>query len=84
MDDVISLSGPVELVGGELVLLIPLEAGGEALSIVARGISRIEGDYLRVTIPQWLAEKLCIAEGSEVNVNNAGGTFNITPEALDE
>jgi len=80
MDDVVSLSGPVEKLNGKLVLLIPLDAGGLELAASAKGISEIDGDDLKITIPDWLAEKLDIREGSVVNVNNAGGKFNITPE----
>jgi hypothetical protein len=80
MSEIISLTGPVELSAGELVLQIPLEAGGRQLAGVARGIGRIHGDVLRVTIPQWLADKLRIREGSTVSVNNVGGKFNIFPQ----
>jgi hypothetical protein len=74
---VTSLGGPVELVEGELVLLIPLAAGGHELVPFTRGIGRIEGEVLRIVIPHWLAEKLDISEGCRVIVDNAGGKFNI-------
>ena len=79
MDDVVSLSGPVEKLNGKLVLLIPLEAGGSGLAAAAKGISEVDGDYLRVTIPDWLADKLGIREGTVVNVDNTGGKLNILP-----
>jgi hypothetical protein len=76
----VSLSGPIEESDGELVLLIPLSAGGYILAATARGIGQIEGNFLKVTIPPWLAAKLEISAGSIVNIDNTGGKFNITPQ----
>ena len=81
MAEIISLSGPVEEIDGELVLLIPLDAGGDILAAAARGIAAIDGAFLKIIIPRWLAEKLRISAGSVVNVNNKGGKFNIYPES---
>jgi len=80
-DYVTCLDGPVERIDGQLVLRIPLDAGGDDLHDVARGISRIDGDCLEVRIPDWLAEKLGIWEGTIVTVDNRNGKFNITPAA---
>ena len=77
MDDITSLEGPVERVEGKLTLRIPLAAGGQALAPCARGVSEIDGEDLKVTIPEWLAEKLGIHEGSLVIVDNRNGKFNI-------
>ena len=80
MDDgIVSLKGPVEKVNGKLVLRIPLVAGGEELVSSARGIGSVEGDYLVVAIPDWLAEKIDITEGSWVHVDNHDGKFHIQP-----
>lgn len=76
--DYISLGGPVEKHEGKLQLRIPLIAGGLELSRVARGISVIEDELLIVTIPDWLAERLGIEEGTPVIVDNQNGKFNIT------
>ena len=84
MSEIVSLSGPVEEIDGELVLLIPLRAGGDVLAPAARGIGRIEGEFLKVTIPRWLAEKLRITAGSMISVNNRDGKFNIHPEQPDQ
>jgi hypothetical protein len=65
-------------VDGKLVLLIPLEAGGEELTQCAHGIGVVEGDFLKVTISDSLAESLKIYEGSMVFVDNENGKFNIT------
>jgi hypothetical protein len=79
-DKVTSLSGPVESVDGKLVLQIPLAAGGAQLVGASRGIGVVVDDYLEVSIPDWLAQQLGIAEGSVVTVDNRDGKFNITPE----
>jgi hypothetical protein len=78
MDQITTLEGPVDRVDGALVLQIPLEYGGAALADSARGISKIQGEDLIITIPDWLAEKLGITERVTVIVDNRGGKFNIT------
>jgi hypothetical protein len=80
MTEIVSLNGPIEEIDGELVLLIPLPAGGDVLAATAQGIGQIEGKFLKVTIPPWLAAKLQITTGSIVNVNNKEGKFNIYPQ----
>jgi len=76
-EDVVSLKGPVEKVNGKLVLRIPLVVGGEELVQCSRGISSIEGDDLVITIPDWLAQKLGIGQGSWVHVDNHDGEFHL-------
>ena len=78
-DDVTSLEGPVQKIEGKLVLRIPLDAGGRELIECSRGISEIEGQFLQITIPDWLAGMLRIDEGSRVYVNNRNGKCNIQP-----
>jgi hypothetical protein len=77
--DVVYLKGPVEQEGEALVLRIPLIAGGAALTECSRGIAEIEGDVLKVNIPQWLADHLLVRVGDVVNVSNLNGRFNIFP-----
>ena len=79
MDDITSLTGPVESEGGQLVLRIPLEEGGDELIQCAREISQVDGDCLKIMIPKWLANKLHIADGSLVTVDNKDGKLNIHP-----
>ena len=79
MKNVTSLQGPVENVDGKLVLRIPLAAGGSELIESSRGIGEVDGECLKVTIPDWLAEKLGIRAGGQVSVNNFNGKFNIHP-----
>jgi hypothetical protein len=76
--DYISLEGPVELIEGELVLRIPLMAGGLELEPLIRRGARIEGDFLIVAIPRHLAEHLRVGEGSLVVVDNRDNRFRIT------
>ena len=84
MADVISISGPVELVDGQLMLRIPLAAGGDKLAPLARGIGETDGEYLTVVIKPWLAEKLRIGAGSLVFVDNKNGKFTITRSAAND
>jgi hypothetical protein len=79
MEEVMSLEGPVLKVDGELVLFIPLSAGGDELIELSRGISEVEGEFLRINIPAWLAAVLRIEEGDLVCVHKAGGMFRIGP-----
>jgi hypothetical protein len=79
MEEVKSLEGPVLKVNGELVLFIPLSAGGDELIELSRGISEVEGEFLRINIPAWLAAVLRIEEGDLVCVRKAGGLFRIGP-----
>ena len=79
MDEVTSLQGSVEKVDGKLILQIPLEAGDSEFIECSRGISEVEGDCLKIIIPEWLAGMLRIDEGSLVSVDNANGKFNIHP-----
>jgi hypothetical protein len=72
-----SLQGPVLKINGELVLVIPLGVGGNELIECSRGISEVQGDFLRIVIPEWLAGMLRIEEGDLVCVNDADGKFHI-------
>jgi hypothetical protein len=80
----VSLEGPVEDVDGELVILIPIDAGGSVLAPLAKGIGNIDGDFLRVVIRPWLAEKLRIGAGSLVIVDNIEGRFRISRSAAND
>ncbi len=79
--NVVSLTGPIEKIDGKLVLMIPLDAGGAGLVESSRGISTVDGQFLRIEIPEWIARKLRVVEGDLVNVDNRCGKFNITPVA---
>jgi hypothetical protein len=79
MEEVTSLEGPVLKVNGELVLFIPLNAGGHVLLECSRGVAEVQGDFLKISIPEWLAGLLRIEEGDSVCVHNSGGTFHIGP-----
>jgi hypothetical protein len=77
MEDVLSLEGPVLKINGELVLMIPLSAGGDELVDCSRGISELQGEFLKIVIPEWLAGMLRIEEGDLVCVSNTDGKFHI-------
>jgi len=72
VENTISLEGPVLKVNGELMLLIPLVDGGSELAECSRGISEIQGEFLKIVIPEWLAELLRIEEGDLVSVRSDG------------
>jgi len=79
MEDITYLQGPIEKIDGKLVLFIPLAAGGDQFIECSKGISEVEGEYLKVIIPEWLAGTLRIDQGSVVNIDNKDGKFNIHP-----
>lgn len=79
MEKLTSLQGPVLKIDGELVLVIPLDAGGNELIDCSRGISEVQGDFLRIVIPEWLAGMLRIDEGDLVCVDNSDGKLHIQP-----
>jgi hypothetical protein len=73
----VSIGGPVEQIDGQLVLRIPLDAGGRELAECSRGIASIEGEFLVVVLPSWVAEKLGLFPGSRVIVHNDDGKFKV-------
>lgn len=79
MNNVTSLRGPIEKIDGKLRLLIPLTTNGDQFIECTRGISEIRGEYLRITIPEWLSGMLRIDEGGLVSIDNENGKFNIHP-----
>jgi hypothetical protein len=78
-DDVLTLEGPVERLDGALALVIPLDEGGDRFVACCRGISEVQGNSLRIAIPEWLSGMLRIEEGDLVSIDNANGKFNIRP-----
>jgi hypothetical protein len=79
MEKLTPLQGPVLKINGELVLVIPLNAGADELVECSRGISEVQGDFLRIVIPEWLAGILRIDEGDLVCVDNSDGKLHIQP-----
>jgi hypothetical protein len=84
VDNIISIEGPVERIGDDLTIQIPLSAGGSVLAPFAKGVGQIEGDYLVVVIKPWMADTLRIREGSLVVVDNKEGQFTITRSAKND
>ena len=77
-ENYISLQGPVERREDRLVLRIPMNAGGEKLQITARATSFVEDGNLVVLLPEWLAQRMQLGEGSEINIDDRWGKLNIT------
>ena len=73
----ISVQGPVERRDNRLILRIPMDAGGNQLRAVAQTTSFVEDDVLVVLLPEWLAERMHLGEGSEVYVDDRWGKLNI-------
>ncbi len=59
-------------------------AGGDKLAPLAHGIGTVDHNHLIVTIQPWLAEKLRIALGSLVVVDNVNGKFTVTRSASND
>jgi hypothetical protein len=79
MKEVMSLEGPVLKVDGQLMLIIPLTAGGTDLMECSRGISEVQGDFLKIVIPESLAGILRIEEGDLVCVHKSDDKFHTQP-----
>jgi len=77
MENLMSWEGLVIKVGEELMLLIPLEGAGSELMECSRGISRVQGECVKIVIPEWLAGMLRIEEGDLVCVHNTDGKFHV-------
>ena len=58
-------------------MFIPLSAGGDELIELSRGISEVQGEFLKIKIPVWLAAVLRIEEGDLVCVRKAGGLIRV-------
>ncbi|MGB6461540.1 MAG: hypothetical protein WBG02_16370 [Candidatus Acidiferrum sp.] len=72
MENVMSLEGPVLKIKGELMLLIPLVDGGSDQIDCSRGISEVQGEFLKIVIPEWIVGMLEIEEGDFVRVQSDG------------
>jgi len=72
----VSLEVRVHKVDGKLTITIHLDSGGRELIDCSRGIAEVLGDNLRVTIPDWLADKVGIEDLSLVQLDNDDGKFN--------
>ena len=79
MEKVISLEGPVLKINGQLVLLIPMACGGGELAEDLKGISEVERNFVKIAIPDWLAEMLQIEEGDVMVVGNGESKFHLQP-----
>ena len=77
-NDYVSIQGPVERRGDRLILRVPLEAGGAKLRLVARATAYEEDGNLIVVLPDWLASRMRLDEGSEVHVDDRWGRLNIS------
>jgi hypothetical protein len=70
------LEGPVLKIDGQLTLMIPLSVGSDLVAC-SRGISGVQGEFLKIVIPEWLAGLLRIDEGDIVRVRDDNSKFEI-------
>ena len=59
--------------------MVPLGEGGDKFLECCRGISEVQGNNLKIVIPEWLSGMLRIEEGDMVSIDNANGKFNVRP-----
>ncbi len=71
------IKGPVELVDAQFCLQIPLDVGGDQLAPLTKGIATVEGDTLKVIIPDWMMKLMNLCIGGLVTVDIVEGKFNI-------
>jgi hypothetical protein len=72
----ISLRGKLEMADGKYVFVIPLSAGGNEFIKCSEGISKVEGQNLIITIPDWMVANAGLHNGSFVDIDNRNGQFN--------
>jgi len=73
----VSIHGPIEKEEDELFLRIPLAVGGKELIGYTKGIGRVDGDFLKIEVMPWMAEKLGVSEGTVMRVDNLTGEFRM-------
>ncbi len=71
------ITGPVELVDNKFCLLIPLQVGGDELVPLTVKIATVEGDTLKVVVPDFLMKLLNLRVGGLVTIDIVDGKFNI-------
>ena len=72
---------PIVKANGVLMLLVPLT---ETIGTVkpSRNFLDAQGEFLKIVIPEWLAQMLEVKEGDFLRVSNADGEFQIQPVQL--
>jgi hypothetical protein len=70
---------PLVKANGELMLLIPLEIGAANQIASSRAVLETQRDFLKIVIPEWLAEMLDVEEGDLLRVSNEDGELQIQP-----
>ena len=77
-NEFVAVEGPVERRGDRLVLRVPLDAGGDKLRQLATATSYEEDNRLVLELPEWLARRMQLCEGSAVHLDNRFGKLNIS------
>lgn len=69
---------PLVKANGELMLLVPLTDTAGSIE-PSRSILEKQGEFMKIVIPEWLAEMLEVEEGDLLRVRNTDGEFQIQP-----
>ena len=69
---------PLVKANGELMLLVPLTDTTGSIE-PWRSFLEEQGEFLKIVIPEWLAEMLEVEEGDLLRVRNTDGEFQIQP-----
>lgn len=78
MENTTDSDWPIVKANGELMLLVPL-AETMGSTTPSPGFLDTQGNFLKIVIPEWLAEMLEVGEGDFLRVTNADGEFQIQP-----
>ena len=81
MTQPMSVQGPVLKINGRLMLLIPLDRQASEWAAGAHCDFEVDGDCLKIVIPDWLAGILRVEEGDLISVSNWDGELHIEPSA---
>jgi hypothetical protein len=72
LENVLALEGPVLKVNGELMLFVALADEGSEFAQRSPAITEVQGEFVQILIPEWLAGLLDIEEGDLVRVQSDG------------
>lgn len=75
----LNLERSVERIGERLAISLPMSEGGNQFVDCTREIAEIDRDRerLNIFVPDWLAQKMHLAEGSKVIISNLDQKFTI-------
>jgi len=78
MENTMYSEWPIVKANGELMLLVPLAESIGSVKHLGSFLD-MQGKFLKIVIPGWLAEILEVGEGDFLCVSHADGDFQIQP-----